>query len=47
MRLAPQIREKREERKEKRFGIACRRWILWCWNVLAEIGVRTWNVPRG
>ncbi len=47
MRLAPQIREKREERKEKRFGIACRRWILWCWNVPAEIGVRTWNVPRG
>ena len=28
MRLAPQIREKREERKEKRYCVACRRWIL-------------------
>ena len=40
MRLAPQIREKREKRKEKRVGIACRRWILWCWNVPAEINQR-------
>ena len=40
MRLAPQIREKREERKEKRYCVACRRRILWCWNVPAEINQR-------
>ncbi len=40
MRLAPQIREKREKRKEKRYCVACRRWILWCWNVPAEINQR-------
>ena len=28
MRLAPQIREKREERKEKRYCVACRRRIF-------------------